>query len=85
MFLWFCRLYLVAFGNFIFQKLLTNPLFGWEFCVVQQDTFYPHQDYERVILYKNLVFIFIVGRSLREGKVTPYLQMAQKWNLSTKI
>ena len=26
----------------------TNPLFRWEICVVQQVTFYPHQDYEHV-------------------------------------
>ena len=39
---------LVALGEVVFQKLVTNPLFGWEFCVVQQDTFYPHQDSEQV-------------------------------------
>ena len=39
-----CRLTLVAFGEFSFQKVVTDALFGWEFCAVQQDTFYPHQD-----------------------------------------
>ena len=37
-FLEFCWFFLVAFGEFISRKFLTNPLFGWEFCVVQKDT-----------------------------------------------
>ena len=55
-----------------------------KFCVVQQDTFYPHQDYEQVNFYKKLQ-PFIIGRPLRDGKVKTYLQMARKWNLSTKF
>ena len=51
---------------------------------MQQDTFYPHQDYERGNFYKKSRLV-IVGRSLREGKVTTYLQLAQNWNLSAKI
>ena len=76
----FFLLFLVAFGDFIFQKLETYPLFGWEFCVVRQDTFYPHKDYERVRFYKKLR-LFIIGRTLRDGKVTTYSQLAQNWNL----
>ena len=34
--------------------------------------------------YKNLR-LFIIGRSLRDGKITAYLQLAQKWNLSANI
>ena len=82
-FLWFCWLSLVAFGEFIFQKLVTNPLLGWEFCVVQQDTFYPHKDHEQVNFYRK-PRLYIIGRSLRDGKVTIYLQLAQTWNFSTK-
>ena len=63
---------------------MTNPLFGWDFCAVQQDTFYHQQDYEQVNLYKKLRF-YIIGRSLRDEKVKTFLQLAQKWNLSTKI
>ena len=50
---------MVAFGEFVFQKPVTNPLFGSEFCVVQKDTFYLHQDYEQVNFYKKLrLYIF---------------------------
>ena len=31
-----------VFGEFTPQKLVTNQLFGLEFCAVRQDTFYPH-------------------------------------------
>ena len=41
-----------AFGEFTSQKLVTNQLFGLEFCVVRQDTFYLHQVYEQVNFYK---------------------------------
>ena len=34
--------------EFIIQTLVTNPLFRLEFCVVQQDRFYPNKDYEQV-------------------------------------
>ena len=56
----------------------------WEVCAVQQDTFYPHHGYEQVSFYKKSR-LYINGRSLRDGKVTNYLQLAQKRNLSTKI
>ena len=48
----FCWLSLVAFGEFIFQKRVTNQLSGWEFCVLQQDTFYLRQDEEQNIFVK---------------------------------
>ena len=32
---------LVTFGEFTFQKLVTNQVFGLDFCAVRQDTFYP--------------------------------------------
>ena len=37
-----------CFGEFTSQKLVTNQLFGLEFCAVRRDTFYPHQGYEQV-------------------------------------
>ena len=50
----------------IFQKLVTNPLFGWEFCVVQWDTFDRNQDYEKVAFDKRHGFISLVGPSETE-------------------
>ena len=58
-----------AFREFTSQKLVTNQLFGLESCVVRQDTFYPHQDYEHLfhwlVLHKleNCVF-FTIGSKL---------------------
>ena len=54
---------MVGFGEFTFQKRVTNQLFVLEFCAVRKDTFYPHQDYEQVNFYKNCVFISLVGPS----------------------
>ena len=82
-FLWFCSLSLVAFEEFIFRKLVTNQLFGWKFCAGQQDTFYPHQNYEQVSLYKKSR-LFIIGRCIRDGKATTCLQVTLKWNFLTK-
>ena len=58
-------------------------MFGWDDCAVRQDTFYPHQDYEQVNFYKKSR-LFIIGGSLRDGKVTICLQLSQKWRVSTK-
>ena len=57
-FLSFCWSSLVAFGEFTFQKLVTNQLFGLEFCAVRQDTFYPRQDYEQSKLYIKIESLF---------------------------
>ena len=83
-FLLFCWSSLDAFGEFTFQKLVTNQLFGLEFCAVRQDTFYPHQGYEQVNFYKESGLYFI-GWSLRNWKIAAYLQMAENWNISTKV
>ena len=29
------------------KDLMTNQVFGWEFCVVQQENFHSQQDYEQ--------------------------------------
>ena len=50
-----------AFGEFTSQKLVTNQLFGLEFCGVRQDIFYPHQDFEQVTFYKKSAFISLAG------------------------
>ena len=83
-FLSFCWSSLVAFGEFTIQKLVKNQLFGLEFCAVRQDTFYPHQDYEQVNFYKKSSLYFI-GLSSRNWKKAAYLQLAKKWNISTKV
>ena len=67
-----------------FKNFLTRPLFVWEIWVVRQDTFYLHQDYEKYNFYKKSR-LQIIGRSLRDEKVTTYTQLVQKWNLSNKI
>ena len=57
---------MAAFGEFTFQKLVTNQLFGLEFCAVRQDTFYPRQDAKimnMLISTKNRAFISLVGPS----------------------
>ena len=70
-FFWFCWLSLVVFGKLIFQKCVTNSRFGLEISVVQQDTFYPRQDYEQFNFYKNRVFVSLVGPS-EPGKSSPF-------------
>ena len=75
---------LVAFGEFTFQKLVTNQQFGLEFCAVQQDTFYPHQGYEQVYFYKKSSLYFI-GWSFRNWKIAAYLQLVKNWNILTKV
>ena len=83
-FLLFCWSSLDAFGEFTFQKLVTNQQFGLEFCVVRQDTFYTHQDYEQVNLYKKSSLYFI-GWSFRNWKIEAYLQLVKNWNFSTNV
>ena len=78
---------LIIFGcswEFTFQKPMTNPLFGWKFSVLQRDTSYYHQDYAKVSFY-NKSRLFVTGRSPRDGKLTSFLQLAQNWNLLTKL
>ena len=75
---------LVAFGDFTFQKLVTNQMFGLKFCAVRRDTVYPHQHYEQVTFYKKLSLYFI-GWSFRNWKIAVYLQLAKNWNIWTKV
>ena len=83
-FLSFCWSSLVAFGEFTFQKIVTNQQFGLEFCAVRQDTFYPHQDYEQVNFYKKSSLYFI-GWSLRNWKSAAYLHLVKNWNILTEV
>ena len=60
----------------MFQNFMTNQLFGCEFCVVKQDTFYLHQDNDQANFHRKGEEITI-GRSLRGKTVTTYLKLAQ--------
>ena len=73
-----------AFGEFIFQKFVTNQLFGLVFCAVRRGTFYPHQDYEQVNFYKKSS-LCVTGWFFRNRKIAAYLQLAKHWNMSTKV
>ena len=78
---------LIIFGCFwriYLSKLVNNQLFGLDFCVVRQDTFYPNQDYERGNSYKKSSLYFN-GWSIRNWKIAAVLQMAKNWNISTNI
>ena len=68
----------------MFQKLVTNPLFGWEICAAQQDTLYPLHDSEQVIFYKK-TRLYIIGNSVRNRKITNYLQVAQSGIFQSKF
>ena len=74
----FCHLfdYLWMLSEFFFDKRVTNLLLVWDNCVVQQDAFYPHQGYKQGNFYKTLRLL-LIGRPVRDGKDTTYLQMAQ--------
>ena len=78
---WFSWLLL---ENSPLENFVTNLNFGWKFCVVQQDTFYSYQEYEKGSFY-NKSRLHINGRSVREGKNTTYLLLAQNWKLLTSI
>ena len=80
----FCWSSSVALGEFTFQKLVTNQLFGSDFCAVRQDTFYRHQDYAQINFHKKSSLYFI-GWSFRNWKIAASLQLAKNWKNSTKV
>ena len=51
---------------------------------MRQDTFYHRQDYEQVNFYKKSSHYFI-GWSIRNWKIAAFLQLAENWNISTKV
>ena len=73
-----------ALVEFTSQEIVTNQLFGLEICVVRQDTFYPHQDYDQGNFYKKSSLYFI-GWSFRNWKTAAYLQMVKNWIISSKV
>ena len=44
-----CWLSLAVSTEFLFHKIVTNQLFGWDFCLVQLETINHHQVKEQVI------------------------------------
>ena len=54
-----------------------NPLFGWEVCAVQQDTFYSHQDNEHVNFSKKSG-LCLKGRSSETGKSQLFFTIGSK-------
>ena len=83
-FLLFCWSSLDAFGEFTSRKLVTNQLFGLEFCAARQDTFYPDQGCGQINFYEKSS-LYLIGWSLQNWKIAAYLQLAKKWNISTKV
>ena len=78
---------LIIFGCFWrihLSKPEKNPPFGWEFWVVQQNTFYFHQDYGQNNFYKKSC-LYIFCRSLWEGKVTTFFTIGSKMELFNQI
>ena len=74
---------LIIFGCFWrihLSKTRANQLFGLEFCVVRQDTFYPHQDYEQVNFCKKTSLYFI-GWTFRNWKIAADLKLYENWNI----
>ena len=79
-----CWTSLVAFGQFTFQKLVTNQLFGLDICAVPEDTFYPQEDYEQVNFYEKSS-LYSIGWSFKNWKNAFFLQLAKNCNISTKV
>ena len=68
----FCGVSLVAFGDFIFQKLEVNQLF-W---LIQHDTFSFNQVYEQANFCKKLRSI-VIGWTVRDWKLVTYLHFIE--------
>ena len=77
---WFSE---AAVGEFIFRIFLRIQLFGWDLCVLHQDTFYLNPDSEQKKFLENGVFISFVGPS-GVGKMR-FFNCASKRNQSTEI
>ena len=76
----------MSFGEFNFQKHVTDQLFGWEICEVQLESFYRRQDYEEIDFYKKWD-LYIIGWTLDCGdtRITTGLKLARNWNSWSKI
>ena len=78
---------LIIFGCFWrihLSKTCEVSMFGLEFCAVRQDTFYPHQDYEQVNVYK-ISSLYFIGWSFQNWKFASSLQLAQIGTFKSKF
>ena len=75
--------YSVAFGDFIFRKLVTSQLFQWEILSCSRLLF-TVVGYEKLNFYTKLRHA-ILDWNLGDWKVAIYLQLVKNWNVSTKI
>ena len=73
-----------CYRKFIFQKLLTNQMFGWEFGVVQQHSFWPGQDYAPVKFFESSS-LFIIGSTIRDCEISNLLLLNKSLRNSTKV
>ena len=69
--------------NKSFEKSLTNKLHGLELLVMQQGTFYPHQEFEQVNFHTKSC-LYKIGQFLQDEEVAIYIHLARKWKLSIK-
>ena len=54
---------MAAFGEFIFQKLVTSKVFGWDFCVFNWIHFTITRTMKNLISTENCVFMSLIGPS----------------------
>ena len=82
----FVNLLLISgcYRKFIFQKLLTNQMFGWEFCVVQQHSFWHGQDYALVKFFESSS-LFFIGSTVRDCEISNLLLLNISLRNSTKV
>ena len=64
----------VDFAELIFQNLVTNQTFGWELCVMEQNTFYLTKTKNRLIWTQN----YVVTLMDRPGQEIPNLVLIAK-------
>ena len=81
--LWFCLYSLLLLENSSFKNL-------WQInCLVGTFVYCSWVHYTLTKNMNNLILqksnLHIIGRSVRDGQVTTYLQLVQTWNISTKI
>ena len=70
--------------NLYFRNLWRNHRLGGKSVQCSRMHFFLTKTMNKLIFYKTLR-LYIIGRSLRDRNVTVCLQLAQKWNLSTKV
>ena len=84
-FLSFSCSFMIAFENFIFQNIVTNQMFQWQICLLEQNIFYFGRDFKQVIFYKKQRF-YIISWSIRNTKnSTPDKEFKKMERLNQKL